>query len=44
MSFLNKKKTKDPRTMPQETQQKNFKFVKRSKGEINFRDPPGRIC
>ena len=26
--------------MPQETQQKTFKFVKSSKGEINFRAPP----
>ena len=26
--------------MPQETQQKTFKFVKSPKGEINFRAPP----
>ena len=26
--------------MPQETQQKTFKFVKSSKGEINFRALP----
>ena len=26
--------------MPQETQQKTFKFVKSSKGQINFRPPP----
>ena len=26
--------------MPQETQQKTFKFVKTSKGEINFKAPP----
>ena len=26
--------------MPQETQQKTYKFVKSSKGEINFKFPP----
>ena len=30
--------------MPQETQQKTFKFVKSSKGEINFKAPPRYFC
>ena len=31
----------NPRSVPQDTQQKTFKFVKSPKGEINFRAPLG---
>ena len=31
-------------SVPQETQQKTFKFVKSSKGEINFKAPPRYFC
>ena len=30
--------------MPQETQQKTFKFVKSSKGEFNFKAPHGTFA
>ena len=39
MSVFNLK-IENPRSIPQETQQKTFKFVKSSKGQINFRAPP----
>ena len=42
MSVFNRK-TQNLRSMPQETQQKTFKFVMSFKGEIRFRAPPGRI-
>ena len=39
MSVFNEK-IQNPRSMFQETQQKTFKFVESSRGEINFSPPP----